>query len=38
VLHGLADHLAPPSAPPRATSVPAAASPRPARSRCHPVA
>jgi hypothetical protein len=33
-LRGLADHLAPPSAPPRTASVPAVASVRPARSRC----
>ena len=37
-LRTTADHLAPPSAPPRtATSVPAPHSLRPARSRCHPV-
>jgi hypothetical protein len=33
-LRGLADRLAPMSAPPRTTSVPAVAQPRPARSRC----
>jgi hypothetical protein len=37
-LRGVADHLSPLPAPPRATSVPAVARPRPARSRCHPVA
>ena len=37
-LRGLADRLAPLSAPPRTASVPAPASLRPARSRCHPVA
>jgi hypothetical protein len=37
-LRGLADHIAPPSAPPRTASVPAVAMPRPARSRCHPAA
>jgi len=38
LLHGLADHVAPPSAPPRTASVPVAHSVRPARSRCHPAA
>jgi hypothetical protein len=33
-LRGLADHLAPVSVPPRTASVPAVATPRPARSRC----
>jgi hypothetical protein len=33
-LRGLADHLAPVSVPPRTTSVPAVARPRPARSGC----
>jgi hypothetical protein len=33
-LRGLADRLAPMSVPPRTASVPAVASPRPARSRC----
>ena len=38
ILRATADHIAPPSAPPRtATSVPAPHSLRPARSRCHPV-
>jgi hypothetical protein len=37
-LRGLADRLAPMSVPPRTTSVPAVALPRPARSRCHPAA
>jgi hypothetical protein len=37
-LRGLADHLAPVSAPPRTAGVPAVASLRPARSRCHPAA
>ena len=36
LLRGLADHLSPLPAPPRAASVPAAPSVRPARSRCHP--
>ena len=38
VLRATADHIAPPSAPPRTASVPAPRSLRPARSRCHPVA
>ena len=38
LLHGLADQLAPPSAPPRTASVPVAHSVRPVRSRCHPAA
>ena len=38
-LRGLADRLAPASAAPQPVSSPAAvARPRPARSRCHPVA
>jgi hypothetical protein len=37
-LRGLADHLSPLPAPPRAASVPAAHSVRPVRSRCHPAA
>jgi hypothetical protein len=37
LLRGLADHLAPLPAPPRAASVPAVTSLRSARSRCHPV-
>jgi hypothetical protein len=37
-LRGLADHLSPLPAPPRAASVPAPRSLRPARSRCHPAA
>jgi hypothetical protein len=36
LLRGLADHLSPLPAPPRAASVPTAPSVRPARSRCHP--
>jgi hypothetical protein len=38
VLRALADHLSPLPAPPRATSVPAVHSVRPARARCHPAA
>ena len=38
MLRGLADHLSPLPAPPRAASVPAAQHVRPARSRCHPAA
>ncbi|HEY7420809.1 MAG TPA: hypothetical protein VH541_02275 [Gaiellaceae bacterium] len=38
LLRGLADHLSPLPAPPRAASVPVAHSVRPVRSRCHPVA
>ena len=38
VLRGLADHLSPLPAPPRAASVPVAHSVRPVRSRCHPIA
>jgi hypothetical protein len=38
LLRGLADHLSPLPAPPRAASVPAAHSVRPVRSRCHPAA
>ena len=38
LLRGLADQLSPLPAPPRAASVPAAFSPRPVRSRCHPAA
>lgn len=34
LLRGLADHLSPLPAPPRAASVPAARSVRPVRSRC----
>jgi len=34
VLRATADHIAPPSAPPRTASVPAPRSLRPARSRC----
>ena len=37
-LRGLADHLSPLPAPPRAASVPVAHSVRPVRSRCHPAA
>ena len=37
-LRGLADHLSPLPAPPRAASVPVAQSVRPVRSRCHPAA
>jgi hypothetical protein len=37
LLRATADHLAPPSAPPRTTSVSAPPSLGPARSRCHPV-
>lgn len=37
-LRTTADHLAPASVPPRMASVPAAASLRPERSRCHPAA
>jgi len=37
-LRGLADHLSPMPAPPRAASVPAVPSVRPVRSRCHPAA
>jgi len=37
-LRALADHLSPLPAPPRAASVPAVRSVRPARSRCHPAA
>ncbi len=37
LLRGLADHLSPLPAPPRAASVPAAPGVRPVRSRCHPV-
>ena len=37
-LRGLADHLSPLPAPPRAASVPAAHGVRPVRSRCHPTA
>jgi len=37
-LRALADHLSPLPAPPRAASVPAVPSVRPARSRCHPAA
>jgi hypothetical protein len=35
ILRGLADHLSPLPAPPRAASVPVARSVRPVRSRCH---
>jgi hypothetical protein len=38
LLRGLADHLSPLPAPPRAASVPAVTSLRPVRSRCHPAA
>ena len=38
MLRGLADHLSPLPAPPRAASVPAVTSLRPVRSRCHPAA
>lgn len=38
ILRGLADRLSPLPAPPRAASVPAVTSLRPARSRCHPAA
>ena len=38
LLRGLADHLSPLPAPPRAASVPVAHSVRPVRSRCHPAA
>jgi hypothetical protein len=38
LLRGLADHLSPLPAPPRAASVPAVTSLRSARSRCHPAA
>ena len=38
LLRGLADHLSPLPAPPRAASVPAAPSVRPVRSRCQPAA
>ena len=34
ILRATADHIAPPSAPPRTASVPAPRSLRPARSRC----
>lgn len=34
ILRGLADHLSPLPAPPRAASVPAAHTVRPVRSRC----
>ena len=37
LLRGLADHLSPLPAPPRAASVPTVTSLRSARSRCHPV-
>ena len=37
-LRGLADHLSPLPAPPRAASVPVAHNVRPVRSRCHPAA
>jgi hypothetical protein len=37
-LRGLADHLSPLPAPPRAAGVPVAHSVRPVRSRCHPAA
>jgi hypothetical protein len=38
LLRATADQLSPLPAPPRATSVPAVASVRPARTRCHPAA
>jgi hypothetical protein len=38
LLRATADHLSPLPAPPRAAGVPAVASVRPARSRCHPAA
>jgi hypothetical protein len=38
LLRGLADHLSPLPAPPRAASVPAVTSLRSARSRCHSAA
>jgi hypothetical protein len=38
LLRAPADHLSPLPAPPRAASVPAVTSLRPARSRCHPAA
>lgn len=37
-LRGLADHLSPLPAPPRAASVPVVPSVRPVRSRCRPAA
>ena len=38
ILRATADHIAPPSAPPRTASVPVAHGVRPVRSRCHPAA
>ena len=38
LLRATADQLSPLPAPPRAASVPAVTSLRPARSRCHPAA
>lgn len=38
MLRGLADHLSPLPAPPRAASVPAVHDVRPVRSRCRPAA